>query len=91
VNSGNLLEGNIVLYAHNRKDLFGPIVKLEKGRLIILNSNNLQQKYEVIEAFEASPTDIHLIQNQDENLLTMYTCSGWFDSKRFFVIAKPIE
>ncbi len=90
MNSGNLLEGNIVLYAHNKKDLFGPITQLEKGRLVILSSNNLQQRYEVVDTFEASPADIHLIEDQDKDQLTMYTCSGWFDNQRFFVVAEPI-
>lgn len=89
--SGNLNSGNIVLYAHNKKDAFGKIIQMGIGNEIILKSDQIEQKYQVTQIFDATPKDIHLLENTNENKLTMYTCSGWFDAKRFFVIALPVE
>lgn len=89
--SGDLAKGNIVLYAHNQKNAFGKIIQMGIGNLITLRSTKGDKQFKVTNIFTATPQDIHLLENTDDNILTMYTCSGWFDRDRFFVIAKPVK
>lgn len=88
--SGNLAKGNIILYGHNTQSLFGNITELKKGDLIILKNNLQEKKYQVIDSFETDKKNVQVLKSKEDRL-TMYTCSGWFDSNRFFVIGKPIN
>jgi LPXTG-site transpeptidase (sortase) family protein len=89
-NSGTINGGNIILYAHNEKSEFGRIIELGTQDIITLKTKTGERKYQVTQAFEGTPQDLWPLQTQEDQL-TMYTCSGLFDSKRFFVIAKPIS
>jgi sortase A len=82
--------GNIVIYGHNKNSLFGPIRWLEKGAEIELTDEKGEKHlYKVVETTEVSPDNLQYILPKDEETLTLYTCSGLFDSKRFIVVAKP--
>lgn len=82
--------GNIVLYAHNKTNLFGPIRWLNIGDKIILLGDNQEFSYQIIETRVVSPTDISYILPKDAETLTLFTCTGLFDSQRFVVVAKPV-
>lgn len=86
--SGTFDKGNIVLYGHNKADGMGKITQLGAGDEILLKNSNKEVTYTVEKVFETTSTDLAPIQNAD-NKLTIYTCSGWFDAKRFFVVASP--
>ncbi len=84
--------GNTVIYGHNKNSLFGPIRWLEKGAEIELTDENGNKfKYVVSETVEVSPDKIDYVLPKNEEILTLYTCTGLFDSKRFIVIAKPFS
>ncbi len=87
--SGTLDGGNIILYGHNTQSLFGNIIQLGFGDEIILAGDGKTQKYQVTQAYQTTRDDLWALQNTN-NQLTMYTCSGWFDQYRFFVIAELI-
>ncbi len=82
--------GNILLYAHNRDNLFGPIKFLKKDDLIkILDASGKEHAYRVESAFETDPSDVKIASNTESETLTLYTCSGLFDRKRFVIRAVP--
>jgi len=87
--SGNLEKGNVILYGHNSKTLFGSIIQLGIGDDIILKGAGQDRKYKVEKSYQTSRWDLTAVNSQDDKL-TMYTCSGWFDANRWFVIAKPV-
>jgi len=88
--SGTLEKGNIILYGHNDKNKFGKIIRLKVGDVIVIRNKHYEKWYEVVKGIETNSSDLTYLQNTEDGL-TMYTCSGWFDSKRYFVIAKPVE
>jgi len=82
--------GNIVIYGHNKNSLFGPIRWIEKGAEIEINDENGNKySYVVSETLEVSPDKIEYVLPKNEEILTLYTCSGFLDSKRYIVIARP--
>jgi LPXTG-site transpeptidase (sortase) family protein len=87
--SGNPGGGNnIVIYGHNKNSLFGPIRWLKAGDLIELtDSKNNIFSYKVVNTFTASPDEIGYILPKNSEILTLYTCTGILDSRRFIVVA----
>jgi len=82
--------GNQVIYAHARKGLFLPLRQVEIGsRVYVLNKQDWYG-YEVKEIKEVTPTQVGVIAPTDDETLTLYTCSGFSDSKRLIVIAKRV-
>ena len=92
-NSANPGEaGNIVIYGHNKTNLFGPIRWLSLGDEIILtDAQGNEHNYRITETVTVPPTQTEYILPKDEEILTLYTCTGLFDSQRYLVIAKPAE
>lgn len=82
-------EGNVILYAHNWKTLWGDLYKLVPGDEIIVDQNNNMHTYIVTESRAVKPTDVDVILSEDDQL-TLYTCEGTFDQKRRVVFAKPV-
>lgn len=80
--------GNIILYAHNRDELFGPLHGISEGEEIIVEHNGWEYIYEVAEKRKVKPIDVDSVLS-DEEQLTLYTCDGTFDQRRLVVIAKP--
>jgi len=82
--------GNIIIYAHNTDALFGPLRLVTKGDRIYLSTNtgSLYQ-YVVSQITEVNPNNTMLLKPTITEALTLYTCSGLFDSKRLVVRAVP--
>jgi LPXTG-site transpeptidase (sortase) family protein len=82
---------NIIIYGHNRNSILGPIRWISQGSVIELTgSDNKIYKYSVISTDEVDADNLSYIQNTEEEILTIYTCSGFLDSKRFVVRAKAL-
>jgi sortase A len=82
-------KGNVVIYGHNRKNLFGPIRWLKNGdEIIIKNGKGEEFAYKVRETKIVSPENIEVLAPTEEPVLTLYTCTGVFDSRRFVVVAR---
>lgn len=89
--SSGIGSGNMVIYAHNRNNLFGPIRWIKKeGVIEITGQDENTYRYRVYETSEVTPDKIDYVLPKSEEVLTLYTCSGLFDSKRFIVLAKRI-
>ncbi len=88
--SGSMSGGNVVLYGHNKKTLFGSIIQLGKGDQIMIKGSTGNKSYVVEKSYQTHRWDLTAITAASDQL-TMYTCSGWFDANRWFVIAKPLS
>lgn len=82
--------GNIVLYGHNKRDIFGRLGKLSAGSTItVINEVGDSYAYVVDEIKVVKPDDISVVQPTDHEVLTIYTCTGLLDSKRLIIKALP--
>ena len=80
--------GNQVIFAHARRGLFLPLRNIRQGAKIEVYSGESKYLYEVKEIKEVTPTQIEVIVPTEDETLTLYTCSGFSDSKRLIVVAK---
>ena len=90
--SGRIGEGkNIVIYGHNKDDVFGPIRYMKEGSEIELRDEKGEKFiYKVIKTDTVKPDNLDYVTPKNEEILTLYTCIGFFDSERFIVVAKRI-
>lgn len=80
--------GNIIIYGHNRDNIMGPIRYVKIGAIIeILGSDGKVYKYEVVKTDTVDPNDLSYILETSSETLTIYTCVGFLDSKRFVAVA----
>jgi LPXTG-site transpeptidase (sortase) family protein len=83
--------GNIVVYGHNSRPILGNLTNVSEGdTIIITDSDNTEHRYTVHTTFTVTPDTMDPVQPTDEEILTVYTCTGLLNSKRFIVQAKPI-
>lgn len=72
-----LEEGNVGLAAHNRGydvNYFSGLKELSEGDEIIYRYNKTEKIYEVIKNKIIKDTDVNILENCDENMLTLITC-----------------
>lgn len=83
--------GNIVVYGHNKRVIFGSLPYARIGaKITITDKNGKKYNYEVTNKLYASPDQVNLLYPTDYEQLTIYTCAGLFDSQRFIIKAKPL-
>ena len=82
--------GNQVIFAHAREGLFLPLQSIKEGTKLYVLTKNGWFGYEVRDIKEVYPNQIEVIGETADETLTLYTCSGFADSKRLIVIAKRI-
>ncbi|MBI2029709.1 sortase [Candidatus Gottesmanbacteria bacterium] len=81
--------GNTVIFAHAKKKQFGPLRAVKKGfEVSVQTKNSLWYTYKVVEMKEVKPYDMEVIAPTNEKTLTLFTCSGFADSKRLIIVAK---
>ena len=83
--------GNQVIFAHAREGLFLPLQKIEVGMRVYVFTESDWYSYEVIEIKEVFPNQTEVIEPTEDERLTLYTCSGFTDSKRLIVVAKRVR
>jgi LPXTG-site transpeptidase (sortase) family protein len=82
---GNI--GNSILYGHNWNNLLGPLVKVKPGDTInIAYTNSTVKTFEVEYTVEVTPNDTGILAPSKDKRITIYTCSGFLDWKRFVVV-----
>lgn len=82
--------GNQVIFAHARPGLFLPLKKIKEGMKVYVLTGGGWFEYEVREIREVYPNQTQVIKPTQEERLTLYTCSGFADSKRLIVVAKRV-
>lgn len=83
-------EGNQVIFAHARQGLFGDLKNLKKGQRVYVLTTSQWYVYEVNSSQEVDPSNVKVISHTSQQRLTLFTCSGFLDSKRLIVSAKPV-
>ncbi|MEN8253023.1 MAG: sortase [Patescibacteria group bacterium] len=82
--------GNIVIYGHNTKNIFRSLKNIKVDEKISLESaDNKIYEYQIQEIKEVTPEEVSDVQPTDYEVLTIYTCTGWLDSRRLIVKAYP--
>ena len=80
--------GNSVLYGHNWPNLLGRIVRIKPGDLIEIQlSDGTTRNFRVKYTATVTPDQTHILAPSDDKRITLYTCIGFLDSKRFVVTA----
>lgn len=82
--------GNQVIFAHARENLFLPLRSIELDTIIYILSEPGWYNYQVTEIREVNPSQVEVIAPTQDETLTLYTCSGYKDTKRLIITAKPI-
>lgn len=82
--------GNTVIFAHARDGLFLPLRKIKKDVHVYLLTKYGWYSYQVKDTKLVKPTEIEVIAPTSDEILTLYTCSGFADTKRLIVKAKRI-
>lgn len=81
-------DNNLIIYGHNKDNILGPIRYIKIGAIVeITGSDNKNYKYEVTKTDTVDPNNLEYIKSTDIETLTLYTCTGFLDSKRFIVVA----
>lgn len=81
--------GNSILYGHNWPNLLGNITKLKPGQVIRIKfMDGSEKKFVIDSTITISPKDVGILNPSKSAQITLYTCTGFFDSKRFVVVAK---
>lgn len=82
--------GNSILYGHNWTKLLGKLVYIKPGQSFEIEfSDGSIEKFTIQTTAYVLPTDIAVLRQSKDSLVTLYTCAGPFDSKRFVVTARP--
>ncbi|MFC1653664.1 sortase domain-bontaining protein [Patescibacteria group bacterium] len=83
--------GNIVIYGHNSNIVFGPLRWVSVGDEVeITSADDIKYKYIISEIIETDADDIQWVSPKQEEILTLYTCSGFLNKKRHVVVARPL-
>lgn len=83
--------GNIVIYGHNKRELFASLKKVAVGDgLTVYTADGKLHNYQVTQVLTTTPKDIQWVLPTSTETLTIYTCTGIFDSKRLIVRAVPL-
>lgn len=80
--------GNSILYGHNYQNLLGELPKIKPGSKIeILLRDGSWRTFKVVTTQEVEPTEVEILAQSKKPMLTIFTCSGFLDLKRFVVVA----
>lgn len=80
--------GNSILYGHNWPTLLGSLPKLQKeDKIQIYFSDGSIRDFSVQLTSTVNPDQTHILEPANDQRLTLYTCTGFLDSKRFVVTA----
>lgn len=81
--------GRIIIYGHNTNSVLGPIRWLKNDDVIVIQgADQSATSYQIISTAEVKPDQLEVLAPTVEETLTLYTCTGLFDSKRFVIQAK---
>lgn len=84
--------GNIVIYGHNTSGIFKSLKTIAVGESLILEATDQSKhEYKISEIKVVDPEQVTDVQPADHEVLTVYTCTGWLDSKRLIIKAYPIS
>lgn len=81
-------KGNSIIYGHNWANLFGNLTKAIPGQVVEIGYADGSKKRFIIEYTSVvAPVEASILESSNDKRITLYTCTGFFDSKRFVVVA----
>lgn len=81
-------KGNSILYGHNFSNILGKLPNIKPGETITITfTNGIKQTFVTDKTAVVTPSDSSVLATTDEPAITIYTCTGFLDSKRFVVKA----
>lgn len=83
--------GNMVIFAHARPGLFYNLKDIKPGNTIYVLTKSTWQQYKVTHITTVYPNETKVIHQTKKEMLTLYTCSGFYDEKRLIVQATPVK
>lgn len=83
--------GNTIMYGHNWPNLLGGLGKVKPGDTIDIYLGDKQLTYRVEYVATVSSADSVIKEDSTDARLTLYTCTGWLDSKRLVVSARLVQ
>lgn len=90
----NLWDGNVALASHNggsSAHYFSRINELKNGEEIIYITSMGERRYQVVENKIIEETNVSILEETEENIITLVTCVKGEKSKRQCIIGKEIN
>lgn len=82
--------GNSVMYGHNWPNLLANLPKTAESDTITVGfADGTNKDFEVQATYTVTSEQIHILSQSTDPRLTIYTCTGFLDFKRFVVVAIP--
>ena len=89
--SGGLgMPGNKIFYGHNYPNLLKNLKNVTEGDTIEFFQAGSIYRYKVVSANNVTPDQTHIMSQTDDDRVTIFTCSGFLDSKRLVITAVKI-
>lgn len=83
--------GNSIMYGHDWGSLLGNLPKARPGMTIkIIYDNGTSSDFVITHTQEVTAHETSILKDTQDTRITIYTCIGLFDNKRFVVTAKKI-
>ncbi len=82
--------GNQVIFAHAREGLFLNLKDVKIGQSVYVFTKDRWYFYKVTGIKDVYPNQTEVIAPTPDQTLTLFTCTGFLDSKRLIVVAKRI-
>lgn len=80
--------GNSILYGHNWPNLLGKLPRVKPGQEItIVFTDGSSKNFNIEYTSVVTPDQTHILNPTADRRITLYTCTGLFDNKRFVVTA----
>jgi len=80
--------GNSIFYGHNYKNILGNLKNAKPGQIIEVKlANGVWRKFRIEYVQTVAPNQTGILDQTDDKRLTLYTCTGFLDSKRLVVTA----
>lgn len=80
--------GNSIIYAHDWRSLFGPLVTIKVGdKVIVYYPNKTSKTFLVAYTSIVTPNESTILAPSKDKRITLYTCTGFLDSHRFVAVA----
>lgn len=92
VSSSGLDEmGNVVLYGHNKAGILRDLPTLRIGDILLVEGSDTQvRRYRVSVSEEVAVDAVEWLGLTETETITVYTCSGWWNTKRWMVQATRV-
>jgi LPXTG-site transpeptidase (sortase) family protein len=82
-------KNNTIIFAHARVGLFYNLKSVKIGDIIYVFTKNNWYRYKVNKIDAVYPNQTEVIKPTKNEVLTLYTCTGFYDEKRLIVTAIP--